>query len=117
MQSKEILLEFIKACCSGQENAMTGEKLASYFGGEKREIQKEIERLRNDGNPIVSSDHEGQKGYFYPASPEEARKAQKYLRSMRKRALRTLKTVQNIQQGLEREFGNQLQIEEFKEAS
>jgi biotin operon repressor len=117
MQSKAILLEFIKACCKGRENAMTGERLASYFGGDKRGIQQEIQRLRNDGYPIVSSDREGQKGYFYPASPEEAKEAQTYLRSMRNRALQTLKTVQNIQQGLDKEFGSQMEIEELKEAS
>lgn len=72
MQSSlEILLEFIQLCCKGRNNAMTGKKLSSYFGCDKRTIQQEIESLRKEGYPILSSD-QGQKGYFYPENAQEA---------------------------------------------
>jgi biotin operon repressor len=116
-QSLQILLDYIQIGCKGRKFAVTGAELASIFGCKQRKIQKQIERLRERKYPIISTDQGDDKGYFYPDGPEDAKEAQKYLRTMRNRALRTLKTVQNIQQGLDKEFGDQMEMEEFKEAS
>ncbi len=108
--NQQTLLEFLKLNCNGRDNAVTGEQLRKLFGcNDVREIQKAIERLRQDGSPILSVDQGDRKGYFWPSEPSEAIKT--YCQ-MSRRAANTFKTLGNIKAGIEHEFGiKQLEIE------
>lgn len=106
------ILELIKTCCHGRDKATTGAILADYIGCNVRDIQKGIESLRADGNPILSSDQGDAKGYYWPSSPQEAAEAEAGLKTMRRRAINTLRTISNIRKGLAREFeGNQCHLD------
>jgi biotin operon repressor len=114
-QSESILLEYIKLSCRGRDHAQTGQEIARIFGCDKRKIQLEIQTLRQEYYPVLSTDNGSKMGYYWPTE-EDLPEVKKILQSMRNRALNTLKTVQNINKGLEAEFGDQLPIE-FKEVS
>jgi biotin operon repressor len=114
-KSEGILLNYILIACKGKENAQTGKEIAKVFSCNKRDIQKQIESLRDELYPILSSDSGDKMGYYYPSNEAEIIEGDLGLRELRKRALKTLKTASNIRKGLAKISGKQLEIEELEE--
>jgi biotin operon repressor len=117
-QSEKILLEFLQIRCLGKQNALTGLQLAQTFGCTKRVIQRQIQAIRQETIPILSTDHMPDKGYYYPdiANQDEIVEAKLTLVSMERRAAKTFQTARNIRRGLNKLSREQLKLE-LKEVS
>jgi biotin operon repressor len=113
--NQQTLLDFLKLNCLGRERAVTGKQLQTLFQCKDiREIQKAIQRLRQEGFPILSAD-QGRPGYFYPATQEEAEEC---LRQLENRAKHTFRTWWNVKKAVEETFKNESQLElEFKKSA
>jgi predicted house-cleaning NTP pyrophosphatase (Maf/HAM1 superfamily) len=113
--NQQTLLEYLKLNCQGRSNAATGKQLQTLFQCKDiREIQKAIERLRQDGFPILSAD-QGMPGYFWPKDAYEAKEC---LRQLENRAKHTFRTWWNVKKAVEETFKNKTQLElEFKKSA
>lgn len=66
MQKGE-LHTYLKASCSGKQNAISSTRLEQTLHVSGNELRKQVNRLRRDGVPIASSDA----GYYYAATASE----------------------------------------------
>jgi hypothetical protein len=109
------LLEFIQRYCYGRENAKTSKEIAKLFGCDKRTVGAIVEKLRDEGFPIVPVDKEKPFGLFWPRSIAEA---EPYLAPIEHRGKSTLQTAKNLRLGLREIYGPKTQLElEFKKSA
>ena len=61
---EEMLLEYLQQNCTGRENTRKSIVIERALNIRRKELQKLVNRMRQDGVPICSS----RDGYFYPES-------------------------------------------------
>ena len=87
----------------GKENAISSNDLVELLGfGEKRNLQKQIERERAAGAVILSDSQGG--GYYLSNDPSEL---QCFIRTMRARAKNTMKAAQSAEIALDAVTGQE----------
>ncbi len=100
------VLQVIK--CHTAENPVTTETLIKKFNVDKRDLTEVIAQLRTRYHePVLSSTHGG---YYWPKSPDDAKKSFSHL-VHRIQALN--RAIKGLQKGLDREFGGQLTFNEL----
>lgn len=67
MSKREELLQYLKTVCEGKSHAKSGRALTQMLHIGKSELQRHVNRLRRDGEPIGSC----QQGYFYAVTAGE----------------------------------------------
>ena len=86
----------MRALSRGAANAQTAAELQSLLGYEtRRELSKEIHRLRKDGEIICSSTSEPM-GYFLPESSEEILRFKKQMYSRIKEIRRAVSSAEKF---------------------
>lgn len=83
--------------CMGQENAMTSTQLAAMLNIDRRTVRQVVHSLREKGIAIASSSV-GNKGYFIPATQEEANRCITQLKSRVKEISKIIRALENSNQ-------------------
>ena len=104
MSKREELLNFLKAACTGQDNAKDGVSLERALHISRSELQRNVNRLRRDGFPIGSC----RQGYYYAVTAGEAYATIRQLQQMERglqSAIRGLEdTLKEFTRGDGRQF-------------
>ena len=77
----------------GKANARTGKELAAIFGWNIRQVTKQIEIERRQGQPICAETTGQHKGYYLADSAEEL---ERYCAAQKRRAIEIFKTRQHL---------------------
>jgi biotin operon repressor len=80
----------------GSENARTSKELAAVLGCDRRQVTRQIERERNEGQPICANSNKDP-GYYIA---KDANELQKYCKRLRHRVGRIGKTKKSLQKTL-----------------
>lgn len=83
--------------CMGQENAITSTQMAAMLNIDRRTVRNAVHSLREKGIAIASSSV-GNKGYFIPATQEEANRCISQLKSRIKKISKIVKALENVNQ-------------------
>ena len=67
MSVKEKILEYLKDCHNGADNALVGRRLSANFGIDTPTLRRIINQLRTEKHPICSNGY----GYFYSTDSNE----------------------------------------------
>lgn len=92
----------------GRNNAIPGCKISSLVGISIKRLQAQIAVLRESGYPICAADIKKPKGYFIPATAQEA---EEFCKETIKRAKKTFSTVRNVVSAIDKRFRLNLQQE------
>jgi len=97
-------IKLIDLLSRGQENAKTANELQSLLGYKTvRHVTREINRLRNDGEVILSNNTGDNKGFYLPETEDEILR---FVRNMYSRIREIRKAVTSAEDELKRLGGD-----------
>lgn len=81
----------------GQDNAITSTEISTKLNIDRRTVRSTVHKLREKGIAIASSSI-GNRGYFIPASQEEANRCITQLKSRVKEISKIIRALENVNQ-------------------